>query len=107
MENKLEITTLYYQEGNEGGANIAYTEEGDSTCAKEVINKTAGTSRYFVKHSPGGYVNPFDPDDRKRNYYQRHAMFTWIPVKAEGFKMYLQFLRTGKKQFLHQAERLF
>ncbi len=107
MENKLQIKTLYFTYGNEGGNNIAYTEESDETYAKQVINETTGTSRYFVKRSPEGFANPLAEDDRKKLYYKRHAMYNWISVKEAGFELYLQFLRTGKKQFLHQAERLF
>lgn len=116
--NKIEIKPVYYIYGNTDGKNKTVEEESDDVCAKEI--KAAGTfvdgttktqeinnSRYFVKSGPDGTFNPLTLDKRMHNRYTSKGMYKWFPVNKQAFDLYLQFLRTGKNQFLHQSERLF
>lgn len=113
MENSPKSRSVYYVYGNMGGNNLITETETTDVCAKEIIidkdesNEVEEHSRCYVRHSPLGFFNPLNVDKRKHHFYIRHEMYRWIKVSRAGFDIYLQFLRTGKKQFLHQAERLF
>lgn len=106
-DSELKLESRYFVYGHLNGENIHFTTEVNESCAKEVINSTTSSSRYFIKRCPDGFVNPLNIDKRKDSFYKKRGLYKWCSVDKAGFEMYLQFLRTGKNQFLHQAERLF
>lgn len=107
MENSLEIRPIYYIYGNVDGKNKVVETEMEDVCAKEVVNETVETSRFFIKRGPDGVFNPLTLDERMHNRYTKKGLYKWCLVNRQAFDLYLQFLRTGKNQFLHQSERLF
>lgn len=106
-DSQIKLESRYFVYGHLKGENIYFPDEVKDSCAKEVINYTTSSSRYFIWRSPDGFYNPLNVDVRKDSFYRRHGLYKWCSVSQVGFEMYLQFLRTGKNQFLHQAERSF
>lgn len=115
--NKINTAFVYYVYGNTGGKNITVDKETDDVCAKNVIATGTFTNskimeevengRYYIKCGPDGIFNPLTLDKRMHNRYTKKGLYKWCLVNKQAFDLYLQFLRTGKNQFLHQSERLF
>lgn len=95
-----------------GGQEIDPTQ---SKClAKEVQNKSLGTTQYFIKSiqgvpGMGGFINPSDPMfnesilTRQVSHLGKPAA-DFIKVKKESFDLYKTFLRTKNSVFCRQAE---
>ena len=116
--NTLNSKSIYYIYGNMDGKNKTVEQDCNDVCAKEVKSvgvfidgttrkESVDNTRYFVKCGPDGTFNPLTLDKRMHNRYIKRDMYKWCLVNKQAFDLYLQFLRTGKNQFLHQSERLF
>jgi len=99
---------------------VAYTFDGlgnekpvdpESYVAYAKVDKINGRDHHYVKVAKMGVMagrlpNPKDPDDRYTTGQKVGGtpVYDWHRVKAEIFKEYLNFLKTGDKKWLNAAQ---
>lgn len=111
VDDSFEYDTVFYtdqthsrvEDGKKIIENIVADEDARDCYAKEIINRTNNTSRYYVKFGDGRPINPFDGMIYRR-IMERKAV-EWRKVSKETFDHYIAFLRTRHARHLHYAER--
>jgi hypothetical protein len=79
--------------------------------AKWVKQLATGTTRYFVKFSnvgptAGTMVDPAEETDMvRRGDWTASGRFSFRSVTRLAFDLYVNFLKTGNRAYLHQAGR--